>query len=51
MNFLKNLKFGFDEVDVTLNGLEMIGALLLGAGICAAPFVIKWILVMLLGGV
>lgn len=51
MNFLKNLKFGFDEVDAELNGLEMMGVLLLGTLICAAPFVIKWILVMLLGGV
>lgn len=42
--FMKSLQFGSSEVDATLNGWEMIGALVLGAGICAAPFLIKWLL-------
>lgn len=42
--FLVNLCFGFPEVDVTLNGLEMLQTICLATAICAAPFVIKWIL-------
>jgi len=52
VELLKNLKFGFSEVDVTLNGFEFLGTLALGAVICAAPFIIKWILLVLhFGGV
>lgn len=42
--FMKSLQFGFSEVDATLNGWEMLGTVILGIAICAAPFVIKWIL-------
>lgn len=52
VGFLKNLQFGFSEVDADLNGLEFIGAIVLGAAICAAPFVIKAILLAVhFGGV
>lgn len=47
VELLKSLKFGFSEVDVTLNGFEFLGTLALGAVICAAPFIIKWILLAL----
>lgn len=38
------IHFYFDEVDVELTGWEMLKAVLLGVGICAAPFVVKIIL-------
>ena len=50
--FMKGLQFGFQEVDVTLNGWEMLGSVILGIGICVAPFLIKWILLLVhFGGV
>ena len=42
--FLVNLRFGFPEVDATLNGLEMLQTICLNVAICATPFIIKWIL-------
>lgn len=36
--------FGFSEVDVRLSGYEMLRTLIIGAGICAAPFVAKALL-------
>lgn len=52
VEFVKSLQFGFSEVDVTLNGWEMLGSVILGIGICAAPFLIKWILLLVhFGGV
>jgi len=44
VGFLRNLRFGFSEVDADLNGLEFLGAIVLGVAICATPFVIKAIL-------
>ena len=50
--FLKNLEFYFPGCDATLDGFEFLGALALGIAICAAPFVIKWILIAVhFGGV
>lgn len=47
LEVMKSLEFGFSEVDVKLNGFEFLGTLALGAVICAAPFIIKWILLVL----
>ena len=44
--FMKRLRFGFSEVDATLNGWEMLGSVILGIGICTVPFLIKWILLL-----
>lgn len=44
VNFVSDLRFGFSELDAYLNGWEMLGTVILGIVICAAPFVIKWIL-------
>ena len=46
--FLVNLRFGFPEVDVTLNGLEMIQVICLCAVIGAAYFLVKYILGVIL---
>lgn len=43
-HFIEDLRFGFSEVDVTLNGLEMLQTICLSVAICATPFIIKWIL-------
>lgn len=52
VGFIKDLRFGFSEVDADLNGFEFLGAVLLGVAICAAPFVIKAILLAVhFGGV
>lgn len=44
VGFLKNLQFGFPEVDATLNGLEMIQVICLCSVIGAAYFLVKYIL-------
>lgn len=49
---IKGIRFYFDGCDADLNGLEFLGAIVLGAAICAAPFVIKAILLAVhFGGV
>ena len=49
---IKNTRFYFSEVDAELNGFEFMGAIILGAAICAAPFIIKAILLAVhFGGV
>lgn len=41
---MKNLRFYIsNEVDVFLNGLEMLRTVILGIAICAAPFIVKMI--------
>lgn len=50
--FMRRLEFYFDGCDATLNGWEFLKAILLGVGICAAPFIIKAILLAVhFGGV
>lgn len=52
VEWMKGLRFGFSEVDVDLNGLEFLGVMLMGIGMCVAPFLIKWILLAVhFGGV
>lgn len=41
---MKKIRFYFSEVDVELNGWEFLGAVVAGITICAAPFVIKALL-------
>lgn len=52
VEFVKSLHFYFDGCDAYLNGFEFLGAVLLGVAICAAPFMIKAILLAVhFGGV
>lgn len=52
VEFIKGMRFYFPEVDADLNGFEFLFAVLLGIAICAAPFVIKAILLAVhFGGV
>ena len=45
IDFLKNdISFGFNEVDVDLNGLEALGAIGGVTAIGVALFVTKWLL-------
>ena len=38
VGFIKDLRFGFSEVDADLNGLEFLGAVLIGIVICGFFF-------------
>ena len=38
VGFMKNMRFGFSEVDVDLNGLEFLGAVIIGIVICGFFF-------------
>lgn len=48
MKWYERVYFYFDGCDATLNFFEFIGAVITAAAICAAPFVLKWILLMIL---
>lgn len=44
---MKNIRFYFSEVDVELNGWEFLSAVAGGVAMCAAPFILKAILLAL----